>query len=104
MRLKEMLKPKPGTLVVKHLPLTDEDRKTKEGIILLDGNETASSIYEKAEVVAVGDSFLDYKMQTEVGDTILITKAVIKRSSRFFFVGSQKFYQVIEESEYYGKL
>lgn len=104
MRVSKIIIPRPGTLVVKMLEVTDEDKKTEGGIILPDTNESLSSIYSKAKVVKVGGDIEGYKMDCKEGDTILISKAVVQKSSRFFFVGTEKYYQVMEESEYYAKL
>lgn len=105
MQVQKIIEPRPGTLIIKILPVTEDDRKTAGGIIMPESAESQNSIYAKAEVVRTASKkLLEDEMDFEEGDQIVISKAVVDRSGRFFIVGQEKYYQLLIESEFYGKL
>lgn len=104
MQINKLFTPRPGSLLVKIIDLTEKDRTNKSGIIMPEMAESEQSIYSKAEVVRVGENYMDYKMQCEEGDIILISKAVKDKSSRFVIVDGIKYFQLFEADDFYGIL
>lgn len=103
MRLKKLFKPRAGTILVKRLPVSTE-HKTESGIIIPGNNKDSLSELVPAEVVRVGDDFLNYKMECQEGDIILVTKSAVTKGNMFVIVEGHKYYQLFEKDYFWGKI
>lgn len=101
MNLKEVPQPNGVYLVVKEIPETEEDLKTKSGIYLTTESEDKGFL-TRAEVMAVGFGGNGHDMRSSVGDIILVNKKRLQMTDVNFRVNGEAMYMVSEFSDVYG--
>lgn len=98
MNLAKVPKPKKGYIVVK---LLNEEEKTSGGIIVPD-TVKEMNFFTKAQVVAVGSDRDNYKIETKVGDKVLVKKGLIEMTDYTVKVLGESLFLINEESGFYG--
>ena len=100
MRLQKAPKQKRGYILVK---LIDNDafEQTKSGLFIpSQGSE--NDLLRKAEVVEVGADTHNYKMETKVGDIVLIKTLAVEKTDLALHVNEVPHFMMREESGFYG--
>ena len=100
MNVTEVPKPKKGFIIVKKLKRPSIST-TQAGILVPENKEL--NLFEKAEVLAVGGDLEDYKMETKVGDIVIVLASHVALSNRGLVLnGGDPLYLVREESGFYA--
>lgn len=99
MRLTKPPKQKRGYILVK---LLEKDMDKTNSGIYIPTEVSEHNWFRKAEVVDVGEDRPDYKMQTKVGDIILVKKSLADMSDLTLTVDDVPHFMVREEQGFYG--